>query len=79
MSKNGSAPGIDGLPYEFFKWLEIEFKNNEENGLDIMELLQILFDDIETHGITPGTDFNTGWMCPIYKKGDRADVGNETR
>ncbi|KAJ6468853.1 hypothetical protein C8R45DRAFT_837662 [Mycena sanguinolenta] len=62
MSKNSSAPGIDGLPYEFYKWLEIEFRNDQENALDIMEFLESLFEDIETHGIAPGTDFNTGWM-----------------
>jgi hypothetical protein len=76
MSKNGSAPGIDGLPYEFYKWLELESRNNQVNILDIMELLEALFEDIETHGITSGTEFNMGWMCPIYKKGDRAEVGN---
>jgi hypothetical protein len=76
ISKNGSAPGIDGLLYEFYKWLEIEFRNDPDNTLDILDFLEALFTDIETYGIVPGTDFNTGWMCPIYKKGDRAQVAN---
>ncbi|KAJ7687517.1 Endonuclease/exonuclease/phosphatase, partial [Mycena rosella] len=75
-SKNGSAPGLDGIPYEFYKWLEIELKLDPENALDIIQLLESVVADIEQHGITPGTNFNTGWMCPIYKKGDRALIAN---
>jgi hypothetical protein len=76
LSNNGSAPGTDGLPYEFYKWLEIECKNEGEDAWDIMEFLELLYEDIETYGMAPNTDFNTGWMCPIYKKGDRAQVAN---
>lgn len=53
MTKNGSAAGIDGLPYEFHKWLEIEFGKDEENTLDMLEFLESIFRDIDTHGVTP--------------------------
>jgi hypothetical protein len=78
MSKNETAPGIDGLPYEFYKWLEIERKKRAENHEDtwnLMEILESLFEAIEIYGVAPCTDFNTGWMCPIYK-GDRANIVN---
>jgi hypothetical protein len=48
----------------------------QEDTWDVMIILESLFEDIETHGVALGTDFHTGWMCPIYKKGDRADVAN---
>jgi hypothetical protein len=70
MSKNGSAPGLDGLPYEFYSWLQIRFeddKNAERDVFDILGLLTELYSDIETHGILRGTNFNAGWMCPVYK------------
>jgi hypothetical protein len=79
LSKNGSAPGLDGLPYEFYRWLIIqcqEDKNNDREAFDILEHLKELYADIEAHGIVKGTDFNIGWMCPIYKKGDRALISN---
>ncbi|KAJ6495370.1 hypothetical protein C8R45DRAFT_756656, partial [Mycena sanguinolenta] len=60
MSKNGSAPVLDGLPYEFYKWLEIEHKienGKQEESVDIIEILVDVFRDIETHGIAAGTDF----------------------
>ncbi|KAJ7156686.1 hypothetical protein C8R46DRAFT_813857, partial [Mycena filopes] len=57
LSKNGSAPGIDGLPYEFYKWLEIEFGLNSDDSLNILSILESVADDVTVYGITPGTDF----------------------
>ncbi|KAJ6503808.1 hypothetical protein C8R45DRAFT_818204 [Mycena sanguinolenta] len=75
LSKNGSVSGLDGLPYEFYKWLTIRHEANNER-LDIITFLTELYADIEKHGIQKGTDFNSGWMCPIYKKGDRTIISN---
>ena len=30
-----------------------------------------VYEDIEEFGVDPKTSFTKGWMCPIYKKGDR--------
>jgi hypothetical protein len=39
-------------------------------------MLTRVFNDISKHGISPRTGFNKGWMCPLYKKGDRNNVAN---
>ncbi len=72
LSKTGKSPGLDGLPYEFFRMLDIKFQQNKETAFDIMSLLAKLFTHIESYGITEGTNFNEGWLCPFYKKGDKA-------
>lgn len=45
-------------------------------SIDIADYLKILYNNIEDFGINPKVGFADGWMCPIYKKGDRTDVGN---
>lgn len=35
-----------------------------------------MYRDIEKHGIEPSTGFTEGWMCPLYKKGDRREISN---
>jgi hypothetical protein len=35
-----------------------------------------VFNDVQTHGIYPQREFNIGWICPLYKKKDRADPSN---
>jgi hypothetical protein len=76
LSKTGKSPGLDGLPYEFFRMLDIKFQQNKETAFDIMSLLAKLFTHIESYGITEGTNFNEGWLCPFYKKGDKALISN---
>ncbi|KAJ6527700.1 hypothetical protein B0H19DRAFT_1083798 [Mycena capillaripes] len=44
LSKNGSAPGIDGLPYEFYKWLQIKNQARLENDSESWDILEILQD-----------------------------------
>jgi len=39
-------------------------------------LLTTLYNDIEREGMVEGTRFSEGWMCPIYKKGDRTMIAN---
>ncbi|KAJ6448282.1 hypothetical protein DFH09DRAFT_843143, partial [Mycena vulgaris] len=60
ISKSGSSPGIDGLPYKFYRWLRILFDEDTKNGLegfDIVGLLVTLFSDIERYGIEKATNF----------------------
>jgi hypothetical protein len=41
-----------------------------------MGFLKELYKDIETYGIEESSKFNTGWMCPILKKGDKTLISN---
>lgn len=43
---------------------------------DVIELLCSVFNSIEHHGVSPGTGFSDGWMCPIFKKKDATDIAN---
>ncbi|KAI1784598.1 hypothetical protein LXA43DRAFT_976619 [Ganoderma leucocontextum] len=59
-SKSGSAPGLDGIPYEVWKTLHEHYKDSRHEGpesMDVMLLLHSVFWDIEVHG-----------MAPIYKE-----------
>ncbi|KAJ7336756.1 hypothetical protein DFH08DRAFT_705834 [Mycena albidolilacea] len=67
LSRNGSASGLDGLPYKFYRWLINRYEEDRE-AFDILEHLKELYADIEAHEIVKGTDFNIVWMCLIYKK-----------
>ncbi|KAJ7172885.1 Endonuclease/exonuclease/phosphatase, partial [Mycena crocata] len=93
-SASGKAPGVDGIPTEFWaKLCEMymaETKKRKEADdrageagpteatplFDIILLLKRIYNDIERRGITQGTDFAKGWMCPIYKKKDVTDIAN---
>jgi len=70
---NGTAAGIDGIPYELFKALAARHAaavKAEKPGFDVLNVLTEVFNDIEISGVQKGTAFNTGWMCPLYKKKD---------
>ena len=43
---------------------------------NIIKILTKVFNNISEHGIAPDTNFNEGWLCPIYKKGERTNVAN---
>ncbi|TFY82529.1 hypothetical protein EWM64_g1481 [Hericium alpestre] len=78
-SKNGTATGVDGCPYELWKKMhELYTKalKTGEQAFDIVGTLTRVFNDIQTHQVTEGTDFSLGWMCPIYKKKDKTDIAN---
>lgn len=78
---NGKATGINGLPYELWKTL-IERKNFElsqnEDALpfDVVRMLTKVYNDIEEYGVSPGSKFAEGWLCPLYKKNDKRDIAN---
>ncbi|KAJ7869324.1 hypothetical protein B0H14DRAFT_2346080 [Mycena olivaceomarginata] len=75
LSNNGKAPGVDGIPYEFYKMLDILFqesKDYDHKKFDILGFLTELYNDVEKYGIAQGSQFNTGWLAPLFKKGDRS-------
>lgn len=77
--KNGKAAGLDGIIYELWKELGSRFEDRQEEekpGFDILDTLTRVFQDIQEHGIIYGTGFAEGWLCPIYKKGDKTNIGN---
>ncbi|KAJ6500264.1 hypothetical protein DFH09DRAFT_843264, partial [Mycena vulgaris] len=50
LSNNGRAPGIDGIPYEFKKILDILFQQSKDTDHQLFEILGFLTklnDDIE--------------------------------
>ena len=81
-SPNGKASGLDGIPTELWKLLASQEQETAEQGpsqeqkVDIVKILTAVFNDIQRYGVAPQTDFAEGWMCPIYKKGDKGDIAN---
>ncbi|KAJ2920244.1 hypothetical protein MD484_g3, partial [Candolleomyces efflorescens] len=80
---NGKASGLDGIPTELWKNLATAHKKASSSGAkeedlppDLNHLLHIVYNDIETHGISPTSNFAEGWMCPIYKKKDKTEIAN---
>ena len=74
---NGKATGLDGLPYEFWKWLgPIPIKRVDGDPSNFNECMHAVFLNIQCHGVVPGTNFTEGWICPLYKKKDRRDIAN---
>jgi ribonuclease HI/exonuclease III len=79
LSKNGSATGMDGCPYELWKALQKKFElasRADKPGFDIIKVITNVLTDIQQHGVDPETDFALGWMCPIYKKKDPTEISN---
>ncbi|PPR02140.1 hypothetical protein CVT24_011391 [Panaeolus cyanescens] len=50
--------------------------DEEEPHFNITEYLQILYNDIHEFGPNSDSCFAEGWMCLLYKKGDRTDIAN---
>jgi Reverse transcriptase (RNA-dependent DNA polymerase) len=78
-AKNGSAPSLDGCPSELWKTLNKRYERAtklRKPGFNIIKVLTTLFQDIQTHGVSPQSNFAEGWMCPIYKKKDRTEIEN---
>ncbi|TFY50105.1 hypothetical protein EVJ58_g11185, partial [Rhodofomes roseus] len=78
-TQTGKAAGIDGIPYEFwtaFMGGADDDTQTDDEGFDSVKYLTAVFNDIEVHGLTPESKFADGWMCPIYKKGDKRKIEN---
>ena len=79
-SANDKAAGLDGIPTELWKLLHQQYKSVKENEQDkycnITSVLSKIFKHISEHGLTTGTNFNEGWMCPIYKKKEADNIAN---
>ncbi|RPD72955.1 DNase I-like protein, partial [Lentinus tigrinus ALCF2SS1-7] len=80
-SKNGSAPGTDGIPFELWKTLHARHMEDsrfpDRQDFDVLKLLRAAFEDMRTSGVSTTTSFAEGWMAPIYKeKGERTKVVN---
>ncbi len=81
LSKNGTAPGLDGVPFELWKALHArnteDSRFQERTSFDVVRLLTAAFEDMRTHGVDPQTGFAQGWIAPIYKeKGERTKIAN---
>ena len=79
LSKNGSATGVDGCPYELWKTLHLRYNaacQMNKTGFNITKVLTEVFNDIQIHDVDPNTPFALGWMCPIYKKKDPTEISN---
>ena len=79
ISKNGSATGVDGCSYELWKNLHSCYNTAQQankDGFNICRVLTDVFNNIQSHGVDPKTEFALGWMCPIYKKKDPTEIGN---
>ena len=78
-TKDGTATGLDGCPYELWKMLEKRhniLRHKNVPSFDVIKTLTHLFQDIQEHGVDDRTDFTTGWMCPLFKKKDPTDICN---
>lgn len=64
-AKDGKAPGIDRIPYEFFKNAPDKF---------LMEV-KLVMNDIFERGVIPES-FRKAIIIPLYKKGGMGEVSN---
>ncbi|OSD03194.1 DNase I-like protein, partial [Trametes coccinea BRFM310] len=81
LSKSGTAPGKDGIPYEVWKTLNDRFiEDSRHEGrakFDVVKLIHYAMCDVQEHGVAACVPFADGWMAPIYKeKGERTQVVN---
>ena len=79
LTKNGTATGIDGCPYELWKALTKKYEddiNAGKTGFNIIKVLTIVYRDIQTNGLDENSNFALGWMCPLYKKKDPTEISN---
>ena len=79
-SANDKAAGLDGIPIELWKLLHQQYNSADEKEqhkyCNIASVLTKIFKNISEKGIAAGTNFNEGWMCPIYKKKEADNVAN---
>ncbi|KAF9489157.1 hypothetical protein BDN71DRAFT_1512409 [Pleurotus eryngii] len=75
LSENNKAASIDRLTYELWKQLlKDEYHKIKTQVIQetpkVLEILKVLFNDIEEYGTNNGSNLAEGWLCLIYKKGD---------
>jgi ribonuclease HI/endonuclease/exonuclease/phosphatase family metal-dependent hydrolase len=78
------ATGLDGIPYEIYKFLTNEKAHAEDKALEeelrgplnFGDTLARVFQQIQTQGLRRDSQFNDGWLCPLYKKNDATDPAN---
>ncbi|KAJ7032529.1 hypothetical protein C8F04DRAFT_958812, partial [Mycena alexandri] len=78
-SANFKASGLDGIAYELWKTLDSRYitaMKLRKPAFNILGAMLTVYNDIETHGMVAGTGFSKSWMCPLYKKNDKADIAN---
>ena len=78
-TKDGTATGLDGCPYELWKALEKchnKLRHKDGPSFDVIKALTYLFQDIQEHSVDDRTEFTMGWMCPLFKKKDPTDICN---
>jgi hypothetical protein len=76
---NRKAAGLDGIPVEIWKFFLSKAqgaRKKDQPEADIVNILTYLFNDIAKHGVDPNSAFAEGWMCPLYKKKDKTNIGN---
>ena len=79
LTSNGTATEIDGCPYELWKALEKKYEDNVntgKTGFNIIKVLTIVYQDIQTNGLDQNSNFALGWMCSLYKKKDPTEISN---
>ncbi|TFK80514.1 DNase I-like protein, partial [Polyporus arcularius HHB13444] len=80
-AKNGTSPGLDGIPSELWKALHArhveDIRFPERTNFDVVRLIRAAFQDVQGQGVDTRTSFAHGWIAPIYKeKGARTRVVN---
>jgi exonuclease III len=78
---NDKAPGIDGIPIEFWKSLDDQHAAaNKDDALkrkcNIVWVLTQVFRDIEEFGMDANAKINEGCVSPIYKKKNPEIIAN---
>ncbi|KAJ3969517.1 hypothetical protein EV361DRAFT_828384, partial [Lentinula raphanica] len=61
LTKNNSAPGLDGVPYELYKTIIRQCDDDrkaEKETFDMLTLMAAAFNDIARFGIVEGSDFS---------------------
>jgi len=78
-TKDGTATGLDGCPYELWKMLEKrhnKMRNKNAPSFNIIKALTYLFQDIQENRVDQRTTFTTRWMCLLFKKKDPMEISN---
>jgi exonuclease III len=75
------ATGIDGIPYEIWryfhsKWVKAQKTGNGRDALNVVFIMTAVYNDVQMNGVAKGTQFNKGWVCPLYKKKEKTDPAN---